>query len=496
MKHFLSFCMIFCSLCLLPYAAKSQNTYPVPNGDFEEWSTQDGYSVQIPIQMPWGGTTTVSIPIFSEFLYPSQWSFPSLYVNQTVNIPQAGGDVNINTYIPLIKVGADTLSTSNTALKLQTFKVSDVIVPSTYNFLEPSLGEDLTTMVIPSLMSTGTLYVDQFFFLLSNILNNVDSAENFISSFDGLDLNEYMEGGIALNGFTPGKITGLYKYASATIGDNGAVLMLGSKYDPILHARTVVGGGLCIDLTDAPAYTPFEVFYHSSDEFDSSLDYVEPDTLVILVLSSASNNIQQYSTLCIDNMTIWEADSNDVENTCSRAYIISVSELDTNSATLSWYVLGDTPDHWEAEYGVEGFTQGTGTSTTTTTTELTLSDLQPETFYDVYVRGVCDEGLHSNWSMFRFRTASTNPEDTTGSGIHNMINDGLTIFPNPAHGNCTLRFDEQQPSSIQLYAIDGKLLQTVTPTDRTINLSLPYSGIFMIRCESEKGIIVRKIVNF
>ena len=54
----------------------------------------------------------------------------------------------------------------------------------------------------------------------------------------------------------------------------------------------------------------------------------------------------------------------------------------------------------------------------------------------------------------------------------------------------------ERPTNVQLYSIDGKLLQSLVPDNETINLTLPYSGIFMIRCETEKGILTRKIVSF
>lgn len=489
MKHFLSFCMIVCCLCVLPFTSKAQNTLSIPNGDFESWTYAPGYTLQIPF-----GSGSIEFPIFYGFSYPSLWNYPTLYVNETFDYSMIG-EINLNTNVPLIKVGSDTdnVSEGNIALMLQTFKIADIMEPSIYNILESSIDETLTSMTIPSILCNGTLHVDNFFSLLANILNNADSLDNFISSFDGVDLNEYISGGMALNDFVPGKVTGLYKYASATIGDNGGVLLLGSKYDTTLQRRVVVGGGVSIDMTDASSYTPFEVYYHAAEEIDSNMTDLQPDTLVILLLSSASSNIQQYSTLYLDGLTLWEADSNDVENSCSRAYFISLSDVDTTSAQLTWFEF-ESPNFWEVEYGLQDFIQGTGTVDTTTTTELSLTNLQTDTYYDVYVRGVCEDSLYSNWSSFRFKTASPVPEDTTG--IQNITDDNILIFPNPAHGNCTLQFNEQQPSSIQLYAIDGKLLQTITPDNSTINLSLPYSGIFLLRCETEKGVMLRRIINF
>ena len=118
------------------------------------------------------------------------------------------------------------------------------------------------------------------------------------------------------------------------------------------------------------------------------------------------------------------------------------------------------------------------------------------------MRSACENGIFGDWSTVGFKTDTLpiTPEDTTGPDnpdyIQLFTNDIISIFPNPSHGNCTVQFHEQLPVMVQLYGIDGKLLQSIVPNNETINLSLPYSGIFMLRCETEKGVVVRKIVSF
>ncbi len=76
--------------------------------------------------------------------------------------------------------------------------------------------------------------------------------------------------------------------------------------------------------------------------------------------------------------------------------LTSLNVLDV-SADLSWTELG-TATQWEVEYGLQGFTQGSGTSTVTTNNPFSLSGLTPNTWYDFYVRSICGPGDTSTWT--------------------------------------------------------------------------------------------------
>jgi len=75
------------------------------------------------------------------------------------------------------------------------------------------------------------------------------------------------------------------------------------------------------------------------------------------------------------------------------------------------------------------------------------------------------------------------------SGIDELIQLDITIFPNPSAGKVKIKSDVviQQ---INLYAVDGKLLNT---TEESV-IQIKTKGIYFIKIITEKGIAVKKIV--
>ena len=163
--------------------------------------------------------------------------------------------------------------------------------------------------------------------------------------------------------------------------------------------------------------------------------------------------------------------------------------VDTTHATIGWGFEGN-PDHFEAEYGPQGFAQGSGTTVGTTESFLHLSNLQPDTYYDLYVRCVCDEDLYGEWDMLTFHT-----DTLIHTGIRTVADDILQIYPNPAQGQCTVQFEREKPSVIRLFTLEGSLVQEIIPTKETLELALPASGVYLLVCEMREGTVTRKIVS-
>lgn len=67
----------------------------------------------------------------------------------------------------------------------------------------------------------------------------------------------------------------------------------------------------------------------------------------------------------------------------------------TSSVTLSWTENGSATA-WEIEYGVQGFTPGSGTTITVTTNPYTIDNLSTNT-YDFYLRANCGNNDFSAW---------------------------------------------------------------------------------------------------
>ena len=75
---------------------------------------------------------------------------------------------------------------------------------------------------------------------------------------------------------------------------------------------------------------------------------------------------------------------------------LTVTNLLANSADLGWTENGSAM-LWDFEYGVSGFTPGTGTIDTTTSNPLMVTGLTAQTDYQFYVKAICGAGDSSAW---------------------------------------------------------------------------------------------------
>ncbi len=94
----------------------------------------------------------------------------------------------------------------------------------------------------------------------------------------------------------------------------------------------------------------------------------------------------------IDNFSI------DTLATCPKPSALATSNITINSIDFNWTENG-TATSWQVEYGVNGFTLGSGTKTLASTTSLySASSLSSATEYSFYVRAICGAGDTSKWS--------------------------------------------------------------------------------------------------
>ena len=87
--------------------------------------------------------------------------------------------------------------------------------------------------------------------------------------------------------------------------------------------------------------------------------------------------------LLLDDVSVIEAP------TCPAPIALATDSSNLTSGSFSWTPTG-TETEWEIEYGPVGFTPGTGTSVfTSPNPNYTITGLTSNSFYDVYVMGVC-----------------------------------------------------------------------------------------------------------
>ncbi len=88
---------------------------------------------------------------------------------------------------------------------------------------------------------------------------------------------------------------------------------------------------------------------------------------------------------------------------CPNPENLAVTNLNSNSADISWE--DNDGVSWTVEYGVHGFEHGEGTEIDVTgTPEVSLTDLNEQTSYDVYVTSTCIDGSQSFASFMTFTT--------------------------------------------------------------------------------------------
>lgn len=91
--------------------------------------------------------------------------------------------------------------------------------------------------------------------------------------------------------------------------------------------------------------------------------------------------------------------------TCPKPLNLAVSNITTNSADLSWTSAGSETS-WNVQYGISGFTLGTGTIVNGVSNPYTASGLNSSTTYQFYVQADCGGGGLSAWAgPFAFTTA-------------------------------------------------------------------------------------------
>ena len=387
---------------------RAQVPIALPNASFEQWTDHQGYSVTVlfyPLQV-YGAYTT-----------PAGWDYMSYPVNETVSF--MGMNVNVNTAVPLVMASADTAGAphGSTALKLRSFMVGDIVRSTVLSLAGSSIDPSLTQQVIPSILSTGAIDLEALMPVLTSLLADTGGLDAMLPTLVSMDAADFVSGGLPLGGLRPGRLTGYYKYASASSGDNGGVVIVGTRYNSVTHKRDIVGAGLNTALYDTLLFTPFAVDYLPLDAYVAGSASPQPDSLVVLLLSSAGTNMQQGSLLWLDSLTIWSA-----PDTC--ADIVALSALPgIHEATVAWTVH-DPADSVEVEYGPEGFTPGTGTAATAAGGSIALTGLEAGTTYDVYACTVCNDSVYGNWAAASFATLPDTCASVLGLTLQLAVYDG------------------------------------------------------------------------
>lgn len=106
----------------------------------------------------------------------------------------------------------------------------------------------------------------------------------------------------------------------------------------------------------------------------------------VLTLGKTSDGAASYG-LGMDDFLLREKPG------CVEPSALTVNSVTTTTATVSWTSGGAS--NWNIEYGLQGFTPGTGTIKHNVSNPYTIVGLNPSTAYDFYVQDSCAAGLVS-----------------------------------------------------------------------------------------------------
>ena len=117
----------------------------------------------------------------------------------------------------------------------------------------------------------------------------------------------------------------------------------------------------------------------------AGLNYTPTAVLVRFRAESGGAGTDFYLDQLIDNVCFEEAPS------CPAPTAFVLNSVTSSSADFGW-TDNAAASSWEIEYGVSGFTQGTGSSIVVSSSPYALSGLSSSTTYDVYIRAICGAG--------------------------------------------------------------------------------------------------------
>lgn len=167
---------------------------------------------------------------------------------------------------------------------------------------------------------------------------------------------------------------------------------------------------------------------------------------------------------------------------------LTVTSIGTSNATIDW-TSGGT--NFEIEYGLQGFTVGTGMLQQTGAHPTGIGGLAAGTNYDFYVRDNCSnsQAVKSSWAGPKsFTTASL--------GLEEQKLKGFKLYPNPTK-NVIWMESEKALNQVKIFNLAGQELMSIKPnkSNTSIDLSSLSIGFYFLRVATDTDSGTYKILK-
>ncbi len=180
-------------------------------------------------------------------------------------------------------------------------------------------------------------------------------------------------------------------------------------------------------------------------------------------------------------------------NNCEQVAGVTVTNITENSAVVNWEAASATS--YEVDYGPVGHGQGQGTTVTVdNATTYTITGLESETGYSVYVRALCEADAPGPWSQVQ--------EFTTLQHIGIDVADGMnvSIYPNPTSSTTTIALSGVNGDvAITVVDMNGRVVMSDSMSCegdcvKTMEVSGLAQGAYFVRINGENVNMVKKLV--
>ena len=179
--------------------------------------------------------------------------------------------------------------------------------------------------------------------------------------------------------------------------------------------------------------------------------------------------------------------------TCAVVTGVTATATSGTTATVSWTPTGASV--YEVNYGNRGFQQGGGrTITVNDATTCTITDLEPASNYDIYVRALCETGVYGGWSSVAQITTPDQEGISTADGMN------ISIYPNPTTSSTTVALSGVAGEvAITIVDMNGRVVMSDSMScegdcTKTLEVTGLAQGAYFVRISGENVNMVKKLV--
>ena len=212
--------------------------------------------------------------------------------------------------------------------------------------------------------------------------------------------------------------------------------------------------GVMDDFTDANTFTPIDTVYPvtgNASTWDERIVTFDNYQGTGTYIAFKNEYTTTYAYAYVDNVTV------DVISTCTKPTDVIITNYSTEGADVYW-TPGAGEDSWEIVVVPANADVSTGTPEPALSSPYTLTGLNDNTTYDVYMRGVCGGSDYSGWTFKR--TFTTNPE--CSSPLHVTVsqittNSALVTWDNANFGasSYTVGYSEAGQGNWTVQTVNG-----------------------------------------